>query len=104
MGPEIDEVEGVLLKKDSVEFVLAVRSVHTIRGGNQPWSGERVRVNAAYVTGVSERQLSKSRTLIASAVGAGLLVLAVKMSLGGSGTFDPKQPPVDSASTSLRKP
>ncbi len=104
MGPEIDQVEGVLLKKDSVEFVLAVRSVHTIRGGDQTWSGEQVRVKAAYVTGVSERQLSKSRTVVASAIGVGLLALAVKMSLSGSGTFDPKAPPVDTAHTSLRKP
>lgn len=104
MGPEIDQVEGMLQKKDSVEFVLAVRSVHTIRGGDQAWSGEQVRVKAAYVTGVSERKLSKSRTIVASAVSVGLLVYLVRMSLNGSGTFDPKLPPVDTAHTSLRKP
>lgn len=104
MGPEIDQVEGVLLKKDSVEFVLAVRSVHTIRGGDQAWSGERVRIKAEYVNGVSERKLSKSRTLVVSAVSVGLLVFAVKSSLNGSGTFDQKLPSLDSAHTSLRKP
>jgi len=104
MGPEIDQVEGVLLKKDSVEFVMAVRSVHTIAGGDQAWSGEQVRVKAAHVAGVSERKLSKSRTLIASAAGVGLLVVAVRMSLSGTGSLDPKLPPVDTAHTSLRKP
>ena len=99
-----DQVEGMLLKKDSVEFVLAVRSVHTLRGGDQTWSGEQVHVKAAYVTGVSERKLSKSRTIVASAVSVGLLVYLVRMSLNGSGTFDPKLPPVDTAHTSLRKP
>lgn len=104
MGPEIDQVEGMLLKKDSVEFVLAVRGVHTIRGGDQTWSGEQVRVKAAYVTGVSERQLSKSRTIVASAISVGLLALLINRSLNGSGTFDPKLPPVDTAHSSLRKP
>ncbi len=104
MGPEIDQVEGVLLKQDSVEYVLAVKSVHTIRGGDQVWTGEKVRVKASYVNGVMKRKLSKGRTLIAGVIGAGLVVFAVKASLNGSGTFDPKPDHPDTAHTSVRKP
>ncbi len=104
MGPEIDQVEGVLLKKDSVEFVLAVSGIRTIRGGTQAWSGEQVHVNSSYVTQVSERHLSKQRTLVAGALGVGLLVFAISTSLKGSGTLDPILPPVDTAHSSHRIP
>ena len=38
MGPEISDIEGRLVQKDSAEYVLAVSLVKLMRGGEQVWS------------------------------------------------------------------
>jgi hypothetical protein len=104
MGPEIDQVEGVLIQKDSVEYVLAVSGIHTIRGGGQGWSGEKVHIRSEFVTGLYERRLDKKRTIIASAIGLGVLLYVGTRVLKGSGILDPATIPPDSAFSSRRLP
>lgn len=104
MGPEIDRVEGVLLQRDSAEYLLAVTGIRTIRGGDQAWSGEKVKVKAEFVTGVYERRLSKGRTLIASVIGAGALAYIFSQALQGTGKPDPAAVPDDSAHALRRLP
>jgi len=104
MGPEIDQVEGLLVERDSAEYVLAVTGIRTIRGGAQVWSGEKVHVKSEFVTGVYERRLSKKRTLIASAIGAGAMAYLLTRTLQGAGFLDKAPVHPDSAFTSLRFP
>lgn len=104
MGPEIDRVEGLLIQKDSAEYVVAVTGIRTIRGGGQVWSGEKVHVKSEFVTGVYERRLSKRRTLIASALGVGAMAYILTRTLKGAGALDRIPVPPDSAHTSLRLP
>ena len=104
MGPEIDRVEGVLLQRDSAEYLLAVTGIRTIRGGEQVWSGEKVHVKSEFVTGVFERRLSKGRTLIASVIGAGAMAYIFTQALQGSGKLDPATVHVDSAHALRRLP
>jgi hypothetical protein len=59
MGPEIAQVEGSLLSRENAEYVVAVRTVHLLRGGEQVWKGEPVHVKSEYVNSISERHFSK---------------------------------------------
>lgn len=104
MGPEIDRVEGVLLQRDSAEYLLAVTGIRTIRGGGQAWSGEQVRIKSEFVTGVYERRLSKGRTVIASVIGAGAMAYILTQSIQGTGKLDPDAVHVDSAHALRRLP
>lgn len=104
MGPEIDQIEGYLLRKDSVEYVVSVTDITTVRGGAQQWSGETVHVKSEFVTGVYERRLSKSKTLVAGAIGVGALVYILTRTLQGSGFADPAKTPTDTAQSRRRHP
>ena len=104
MGPEIDRVEGLLIQKDSVEYVLAVSGIRTIRGDAQPWSGEKVHVKSEFVTKVYEHRLAKKRTIVASAIGVGAMAYILTRALQGSGAFDPATVHIDSAHSSRRLP
>ena len=52
MGPEIGQVEGRLVEKDSGEFVIAVSALHLLRGGEQVWHGETVHIKSEYVSSI----------------------------------------------------
>ena len=93
MGPEIAQVEGRLVRRDTTAFVVGILNVQLLRGGSQVWHGETVHVKREYVSSIYERRFSKSRTLIAGAVGVGLVVaLTSKSLLGVFTTEDPKTP------------
>ena len=99
MGPEISEVEGRLLQKDSVEYVLAVSQVHLMRGGEQIWSGERIRVKAEYVTGVTEKRFSQGKTVAISAAAIGIVVIAIKQGILGNVAGEEGKTPPDTGKT-----
>ena len=71
IGPEIARVEGRLVENDPEEYHLAVRRLEFLRGGEQAWTGERVRIRRDFVGNVYERQLSRSRSYTLAAVIAG---------------------------------
>jgi hypothetical protein len=100
MGPEIGQIEGRLLQKDTAQYVVAVSAVRLIRGGEQTWSGETVRIKSDYVSSAYTRQFATGRTLALGAIGAGALTFIVTRSLIGSGDAE-KPAPTDTANTRI---
>jgi hypothetical protein len=92
LGPEISQIEGRVLGSENGEYVLAVSNVKLLRGGEQVWAGEHVRIKSDYVGTTYERKLSRPRTIAASALGVGLVALFVTQSVKGGGTEDIKVP------------
>jgi len=84
MGPEIRQVEGRLVSRDSAEYVVAVSMVHLLRDGEQVWTGERIRIKTEFVSGVREKKLSKGRTAVAVGASLAIVSLIVRQSLAGS--------------------
>jgi hypothetical protein len=81
MGPTISQVEGRLIERDSVHYLIAVTGVQLLQGGEQVWSGERVRLSPDFVTSVYERRFSKSRTAIMTAASVGTLAAILAKSI-----------------------
>ena len=95
MGPSIERIDGRLVGRDATEYVVAVSQIHLLRGGEQIWSGERIRIKTEYVTGVSERRFSRGRTALVTGAVLGVLVVAFNQSLAGiiGGDEGKKEPP-----------
>src|SRR5687767_9761792 len=55
MGPEIAQVEGRLLNNGTEDYLIAVSTVRLLRGGEQVWAGEQVRIKTEYVGSAYER-------------------------------------------------
>ena len=98
MGPEIGQIEGRLLQKDTAQYVVAVSAVRLIRGGEQTWGGEAVRIKPEYVSSAYTRQFATGRTVALTALGAGAIAFIVTQSLIGSGDSE-KPTPIDTAVT-----
>lgn len=98
MGPEIAQVEGQLVEKDNEGFLLAVSTVRLLRGGEQSWTGEKVRLNPTHLGTAYAREFSLGRTLAMSALSIGAVgAVILTRSLVGSGNDDDGGggPPVD---------
>jgi hypothetical protein len=100
MGPEIGQIEGRLLQRDTAQYLVAVSAVHLLRGGEQVWSGEPVRIKPDYVATTYTRQFAKGRTIALGAVGVAAVAFIVTRSLIGSGDATEK-PPGDTASARI---
>ena len=100
MGPEIGQIEGRLLAHDTAEYRVAVSAVRLIRGGEQTWNGEPVRIKTDYVSSAYTRQFAKGRTLVLGAAAAGAVALIATQSLLGSGDSE-KPAPIDTANTRI---
>lgn len=100
LGPEISQIEGRVLGSENGEYVLAVSNIKLLRGGEQVWTGEHVRIKSDYVGTTYERKLSRPRTIAVSAVGVGLLAYIATRSIKGGGSPTDKVPG-DSAQTQL---
>lgn len=99
MGPEISQIEGQLLQKDAAEYLVAVSGVKLLRGGEQPWSGEKVRIKSEYVSSIYERRLSVGRTAALGAVGVGVIAFFVTRSLRTDAQSGDQPTPGDSSNT-----
>lgn len=105
MGPEIGQIEGQLLEHQNGSYLVAVRTVRTIRGGEQVWSGEEIRLKREYVVPVYERRFSPGRTAVAGAVAVGgFTAFMATRSLLGLGSEDKPEPPPDSVNTRIGRP
>jgi len=71
MGPEIAQIEGRIIEKTSEDYLVAVTTVRLLRGGQQVWSGEKVRLRAEYLGSMYERKFSRGRTVAATAITVG---------------------------------
>lgn len=95
MGPEISQIEGRLISRDSGAFVVGVNAVRSLRGGEQVWSGERVSLRNEWINSTYARQFSAGRTLILGAAGVGGVVyILTRGLLGGATDEPPPDPPV----------
>jgi len=106
MGPSIAEIQGRLIQHDDTSYVIGVKSIKTIDGSQQVWTGEPVRVKSAYVASVSERKFSAGRTAVLGALGAVAVGAMVATSLNGLSTGDNGGNPgtKDSGNTANRIP
>ncbi len=102
MGPEIVQVEGRLFAAEADEYVIAVSHVKLLRGGEQVWQGERVRVRKEHVSRVYERRFSRGRSVVAGALGTGAVLFIVTRAIVGAGLGDEGILPSDSTGTQRR--
>jgi hypothetical protein len=103
MGPEIEQIEGRLVERDS-DYVLAVSGVRFLRGGEQAWRGERVHIKPAYVSSSYERRFSAGRSTVLGAIGAGVIAMLVSRSIIGGGSQDPVLPTDTSHTQRIPRP
>jgi len=96
MGPSISAIEGRLLEKDSSAYVLAVAQIHMYGGGDQVWSGEKVRIKSEFVNTVSEKKFSRTKTGLISAAAVGVVAIVLSKGLNGMSTGEEGKPPPDS--------
>jgi hypothetical protein len=101
LGPEVSQIEGKLLEQENGEYLLAVSNIRLLRGGEQVWGGERVRIKSEHVTGTYQRRFSRTRTIAASAVGIGFIAFIATRSIIGSGREDDDRLPGDTAQTQV---
>jgi hypothetical protein len=99
MGPSISEIEGRLLERDSSVYVLAVAQIHMFGGGDQVWSGERVRIKSEFVNTVSEKKFSRTKTGLISAAAVGVVAIVLSKGLGGFLAGDDGKLPPDTGIT-----
>jgi hypothetical protein len=105
MGPEIAQVEGTLVAKDDAGYLVAVQTVRLLRGLEQPWSGEQVRLKPEYLGPAYERRVSRGRSVGLGLIGVGGLgALFLSRSLLGSGTESNGDNPGDTVITRLGRP
>jgi len=88
MGPEIGQIEGRLVQHDNAEYLVAVTAVHLLRGGEQPWAGEQIRVKDEYVSGVYQRTFSPGRTIALTAVGVAAVAWMLRHTLFPAGVVN----------------
>lgn len=87
MGPSIAQVEGRVIENRDGEYLIGVRAVRMLQGGEQIWSGEQVRIKNEYVGYTYRRRFSPKRTIAATAIGVGgFTAFFLTRSLLGSGT------------------
>jgi hypothetical protein len=100
LGPEISQIEGRVLGHENGEYVLAVSNIKLLKGGDQVWTGEHVRIKSDYVATTYERKFSRPRTIAVSAAGVGLFAFVLSRSIKGGGG-EPDKVPGDSAQSQL---
>jgi hypothetical protein len=105
MGPEIAQVEGQLVQKEDGVYIVSVNTVRLLRGGEQPWSGERVRLRSEYLGPAYSKKLSKSKSvgLAVGSVGA-VTTFFLTRNLLGFGNSDNGGGPHDTVITRLGRP
>ena len=87
MGPEIAQLEGQLIEKNSEGYLLAVSTTRLLRGGEQAWSGEQVRVKPEFLGSAYARRFSLGRSIALGGVAlGGFGAFMLSRELLGSGT------------------
>jgi hypothetical protein len=103
VGPELAQIEGRLVSLENREYVLHVTGVRFLRGGEQGWRGETVRIKPEYVTSRYERTFSTERSVALGAIAVAAVVLVATKGLRGFSQGDRGITP-DSTGTTLRRP
>ena len=104
IGQEVAQIEGRLLSNGTEDYLVAVSTIHLLRGGEQVWAGEQVRIKPEHVSSAYERRFSRGRTLaLGAAVAGGVAAFFVGRSIVGSGTDHPRVP-IDTGVTRIVRP
>jgi hypothetical protein len=104
IGPEIGQIEGRVLSQENGEYLVSVSAVRLLRGGEQVWSGERVRINREHVGNTYERRFDKGRTIaLGAVVVAGVAAIIASRDLIGFGR-EPEPPGPPGGGEELRAP
>jgi hypothetical protein len=96
IGTEVRRLSGTLVSQSDQDYSLRVTELTFLNNRTSQWSGERVTVPRQFARTVFEQRLSGGRTMMATAVSAGLIVAAILVgSLTGRGgsSPDPSKPP-----------
>jgi len=99
MGQEIAQVEGRLLGKENGEYTVAVSMVHLLRGGEQVWRGERVRIKAEHVAYMYERKFDGTRSVAMGSIGVGAAAFMLTRGLLGAGEGEKPLAPEDTGNS-----
>lgn len=95
LGPGARNVTGLLASATDSVYVINVSRVTYIDGDRvAKWNGEPVDVSRQDVSGVAERQLSKSRSWLAAGIVAGALGVATALVIKGTAGPDPSTKPI----------
>jgi hypothetical protein len=106
-GPGLSEIRGRLVSNADNQYVVNVDRVWEINGASTAWSGEETRLDQSLVGMVKGRQLSTTRTVLLSGIGAGLAYFMVSRSLTGlfrqdPDTTAPPEPPLRNRRPAIR--
>jgi len=99
VGPELSQIEGRFVSMESGEYVIHVTGVRFLRGGEQGWRGETVRLKPEYVSSRYERKFSSVRTAALAAVAVGAVALVAAKGLRGFTQGDRGSTPGDTSQT-----
>ncbi|MDZ4674315.1 MAG: hypothetical protein SGI84_07670 [Gemmatimonadota bacterium] len=105
MGPEIAQVEGLLLEHTDSEFRLAVSAIRLLRGGEQLWRGESVTLKPEYLGSAYVKRHSPGRSIALGVVTlGGFTALMLSTNLLGGGNEDPPGGGGDTVTLRLGRP
>jgi hypothetical protein len=105
LGPEVAQIEGRLVERDSAGYLLAISNVRLLQGGEQVWTGEQVRIRSEFVGNTYIRRFSMGRSIGFGAAGiGGFAAFLATRSLLGSGSRGDDGPPGDTTHTRLGRP
>ncbi|MBI2407628.1 MAG: hypothetical protein HYV19_04955 [Gemmatimonadetes bacterium] len=77
LGSAIDKVDGLLVASGGQAITLEVYRTLDLRGSAASWTGERVEVPRDGIAGYQEREFSKRRTIILTAVVVGVIAVSI---------------------------
>jgi hypothetical protein len=90
IGPDVAQLHGNLLRRDSDEDLIAITSSEFLNGGARTWAGETLHVRSEYASRYYASRVSTQRSLIAGGLIVGALAaMAVE---AYQGTPTPSQP------------
>jgi hypothetical protein len=105
MGPEISQVEGRLVSVENGEYVIAVSTVRLLRGGEQVWRGEQVRLKSEHLGPAYVRRFDTARSaLVGGTVVGGFTAFLIGRALSGAGSGRDGRVPPDTALTQRGRP
>jgi hypothetical protein len=96
IGAEVRRLSGTLVSQSDQDYQMKVTELTFLNDRTSQWSGEQVTVPRQFARTVFEQRLSSGRTLMATAVSAGLIVAGIlvsSLSGRGGGGGDPSKPP-----------
>ena len=99
VGPELAQIEGTFVSMENGEYVLHVSGVRFLRGGEQGWRGETVRLKPEYVSSRYDRKFSTTRTVTLSAIAVAAVALVAAKGLAGFTQGDRGSTPGDTSQT-----